>query len=195
MKDYLRSTEIIDWKNPNVLRKARSFSGESDKTMIAKRCFEWVRDKIKHSYDHQMNPVTCSASEVLKFSTGYCYAKSHLLVAFLRANDIPSGFCYQRLSRDGTGTPFALHGLVAVYIPDVGWYRVDPRGHQSGMTTEFTPPLERIAFKPNLPGEYDFKEIWPDPLERVVNALRSFNTWHSLFENLPDIEILQKEQK
>jgi len=39
-----------------------------------------------------MNPVTCKASDVLIYGTGYCYAKSHLLAALLRANAIPAGF-------------------------------------------------------------------------------------------------------
>ncbi|WP_338430147.1 transglutaminase domain-containing protein [Synechococcus elongatus] len=37
---------------------------------------------------------------MLEYRTGYCYAKSHLLVALLRACSIPAGFCYQRLSFD-----------------------------------------------------------------------------------------------
>lgn len=65
-------------------------SGHETPTAIAKACFEWVRDEIHHSYDYQMSPVTCRASDVLQHKTGYCYyAKSHLLVALLRANEIP----------------------------------------------------------------------------------------------------------
>ena len=50
---------------------------------IIQRCFEYVRDQIKHSYDYRCGPVTCIASEVLQYQTGYCYAKSHLLAAFV----------------------------------------------------------------------------------------------------------------
>jgi len=75
-----------------------------------------------------MNPVTLKASEVLENKTGFCYAKSHLLAAFLRANRIPSGLCYQRLSVYENGPPFCLHGLNAVFLPGIGWYRIDARG-------------------------------------------------------------------
>jgi transglutaminase-like putative cysteine protease len=192
MEKYLQSTEIIDWTHPEVSRLASSMTIQSkDKTEIAKRCFEYVRDKVKHSYDYQLSPVTCSASEVLAAGTGYCFAKSHLLVAILRANSIPSGFCYQRLSRDDKGPPFVLHGLVAVYLPLYDWYRIDPRGNRTDINSQFTPPYEQLAFRVRLPGEADLPEIWADPLPVVVEALRSYETWDALWENLPDIEILQ----
>jgi transglutaminase-like putative cysteine protease len=191
MRDYLQSTEVIDWRHPMVLEKAHALcAGVHDLEGKAKCCFNWVRDEIKHSYDYQLSPVTCTASEVLSAGTGYCFAKCHLLVALLRANGIPAGFCYQRLSRDDNGPPFTLHGLVAVHLPTHGWYRVDPRGNRPGIDAQFTPPVERLAFHVHLAGEADLPEIWPDPLPVVIKTLRSNYTWHELWENLPDIELL-----
>lgn len=191
MEKYLKSTDIIDWNHPAVLELARSLSARTqDINETARQCYHWVRDDIRHSYDYQMSPVTCSASEVLLFKTGYCFAKSHLLAALLRANKIPAGFCYQRLSRDDNGPPFTLHGLVAVHLPQYGWYRVDPRGNRPGLDAQFSPPVEQVAFLPRLTGEADLPEIWPDPLPVVVQALRSHKTWDELWENLPDIELL-----
>jgi transglutaminase-like putative cysteine protease len=140
---YLASSEIIDHQTPAVRQLALELAGgEHDSLVISKSCFEWVRDNIKHSSDHQLNPVTCSASEVLAAGTGYCYAKSHLLAALLRANGIAAGLCYQRLSIDGAGPPFCLHGLNAVLLPDVGWYRIDARGNRPDVQADFTPPRE-----------------------------------------------------
>src|SRR6476620_6652689 len=141
MDVFLRSTPIIDWQQSDVLRLAQSLAADSrDAREIAKRCFEWVRDEIKHSGDHKLNPVTCSASEVLAAGTGFCYAKSHLLAALLRANSIASGLCYQRLSIDGQGAPYCLHGLSAIYLDEFGWHRVDPRGNKPGISAEFSLP-------------------------------------------------------
>ncbi len=96
MNKYLESTEYIDWKTPEVLTQAQQLSkGLSDPEDVARKCFEFVRDEIKHSWDYEMNPVTCKASDVLRYGTGFCYAKSHLLAALLRANSIPAGLCYQ----------------------------------------------------------------------------------------------------
>lgn len=72
----------------------------------------------------------------------------------------------------------------------ISWYRIDPRGNRSGIDVQFTPPVERFAYCPRLPGESDLPVIWPDPLAIVVEALRSFKRWDSLFENLPDLELL-----
>ena len=49
-----------------------------DPVAVAGRCFEWVRDEIRRSGDFRLDPVTCSASQVLRHGTGFCYAKSHL---------------------------------------------------------------------------------------------------------------------
>ena len=114
MDNFLKATEVIDWNHPSVIAKVQELShGTRDTREIARRCFEWVRDHIQHSSDFKRNPVTCNASDVLREGTGYCYAKSHLLGALLRANDISAGFCYQRLSIDETGPPYSLHGLNA----------------------------------------------------------------------------------
>jgi transglutaminase-like putative cysteine protease len=170
-----------------VSSKARGFASDTkDVQEIARRCFEWVRDSIQHGSDFKRNPVTCAASEVLLAGTGYCYAKSHLLAAFLRANGIPAGFCYQRLSIDDTGAPYCLHGLNAVHLPQWEWYRIDPRGNKPGIGAQFSPPVEQLAFQLNFPEERIFPEIVPDPLPLVVSALRSHSTWDGLSKNLPD---------
>jgi transglutaminase-like putative cysteine protease len=189
MREYLESTEIVDWEHPAVGFLARQLAQDSsDSLSIAKRCFEWVRDEIAHSSDHCRNPVTCSASEVLRHGTGFCYAKSHLLAALLRANGIPAGFVYQRLSLDGSGPPFCLHGLIALHLPSFEWYRVDARGDRPGIETELRPPEERLAFQPRLPGEATFAEIWPAPLPVVIDALRGFDTYDAMLKNLPDVD-------
>lgn len=191
MHRFLRSTEIIDWQNPAVFRLARSLAvGLSDQLQIAKRCFEYVRDEIKHSLDHRLNPVTCAASQVLAHGTGFCYAKSHLLAALLRANSIPAGLCYQRLSIDESSAPFCLHGLNAVLLPEIGWYRIDPRGNKPGVNAQFNPPHEQLAFPIHANGESDLPEIWPDPLEIVVQALRRHQSFESLAQDLPDVPVI-----
>lgn len=163
-----------------------------DPIVIAKRCFEWVRDEIKHSRDYGLQPVTCSASAVLLNGSGYCYAKSHLLAALLRANGIPAGLCYQRLSRDDNGESYSLHGLNAVLLPEFGWYRVDPRGNRKGVNAQFTPPVEQLAFPISLPGEANLPEIWADPLPVVVEALRTHENADTLWEELPDVILLKQ---
>lgn len=189
MEYYLDSSEYIDWKHPLVAAKATELAEGCDSDeAVAKRCFEFVRDAIKHSWDHRLNPVTCKASEVLIHGTGYCYAKSHLLAALLRANAIPSGLCYQRLTVENDSPPYCLHGLNAVYLKQHGWYRIDARGNKSGVSADFCPPTEKLAFPVIDALERDFPQILAEPLPLVVEALTSYKTVEEVFDNLPDAE-------
>jgi transglutaminase-like putative cysteine protease len=191
MNAYLMKSDIIDFNHPEIAALATSLSAGCCTTLeTARNCFEWVRDNIRHSWDFRQNPVTWRASDVLKHKTGYCYAKSHLLAALLRANGIPAGFCYQRLSITGQGAPYCLHGLNAVFLPEHGWYRIDSRGNKEGFNAQFTPPLESLAFPAGGCLEADLPEIWPEPLELVVSVLQRYTDIHDVFDNLPDVELL-----
>ncbi len=195
IQKYLQASEIIDWQNPEILELARQLAATCQTTeATAKACFEWVRDEIQHSRDYQMNPVTCRASDVLKYRTGYCFAKSHLLAALLRANQIPAGLCYQRLTIDelleqdsNPNPPCTLHGLNAVLLPEFGWYRMDARGNKEGVNAQFSPPQEQLAFELKLPQEANFSNIFVEPLPIVVQVLQESRTWQDVLTSLPDI--------
>lgn len=194
MEEFLRSSEVIDWQHPTILGLAKEIASDHETPeAIAKACFEWVRDQLHHSYDYQMNPVTCRASDVLRYKTGYCFAKSHLLAALLRANGIPAGLCYQRLSVDDQGATYSLHGFNAVYLPGVGWYRIDPRGNRPGVDAQFIPPQEKLAFKIQFPEEADFQAILAEPLQLVVETLSAQKTWDQLLRQLPDLSLQEAE--
>ena len=188
MDIFLASSEYIDWQHPLITAKAGELAaGAGDPVEIARRCFEFVRDEIRHSWDFRQNPVTCRASDTLIHATGYCYAKSHLLAALLRANGIPAGLCYQRLSRGDSGPPYCLHGLNAVWLEGYGWYRIDARGNKPGVDAQFCPPSERLAFPVRAPDEADLPEILPEPLPEVVRVLTTCATVEEVYENLPDV--------
>lgn len=186
LQAYLQATPVIDWRQPQVLAQAQALSA-GDPVDTARRCFEWVRDQVLHSVDHQRNPVTCQASDVLQHRTGYCYAKSHLLAALLRANGIPTGFCYQRLSIHDDGEPYSLHGFNALYLESWGWVRVDARGNRAGVDARFDPPNESLAFAGALPGEVTFANVLAEPLAVVVEALKAGTSWDGMLEMLPDV--------
>ena len=191
MENYLEVSEFIDWDHADIQKLAKQLADDtSNELEITNRCFEWVRDEIKHSWDYKMNPVTCKASDVLKHGTGYCYAKSHLLAALLRANSIPAGLCYQRLSINENGAPYCLHGLNAVYLKEFGWYRIDARGNKEGVDAQFTPPYEQLAFPVQDNNERDFSEIWASPVNVVVKALTDNKTVEEVINNLPDVEVI-----
>lgn len=190
MNEYLKPGKYVDSDHPDVVKKALALSAGVDEPQeIARACFEFVRDEIRHSWDYKLNPVTCKASDVLKHGTGYCYAKSHLLAALLRANQIPAGLCYQRLTIANDAPPFCLHGLNAVFLEPFGWYRIDARGNKPGVSAQFSPPVEKLAFPLLTEGEADLPEIHAEPLQAVVDVLEQYDDYLLVSNNLPDVQL------
>ncbi len=188
MKYYLCETDIIDYTHASVQACAKALSrGLNSDEEIARACFVYVRDEIAHTGDIKSDKVTVKASEVLREKTGWCYAKSHLLAALLRANKIPTGLCYQRLHcneyKDGS---YCLHGLNAIYLKEYGWYRVDARGNKEGVDAQFNPPTEKLAFVLEE-GESTIDKIYTKPLDNVVKLLSQ--PYNKMICNFPDIEI------
>ena len=186
LKNYLSPSPIIDCDHTDIVLAAKELADTAGVHETALRCFEFVRDRIFHSYDFRMNPVTLKASEVLGHRTGYCYAKSHLLAALLRANGIPAGLCYQRLQLEEFGV-HCLHGLNAVYLPDIGWYRMDARGNKEGVDAQFSPPVEQLAYRADKKGEMTLPGIWAEPLPAILDVLSKYDNYLDVRKNLPDI--------
>ncbi|MCA9060520.1 MAG: transglutaminase family protein [Planctomycetaceae bacterium] len=185
LRRFLAADEVIDWGHPTIVELAnRLTTGLRDDEAIARHLFEWVRDQIQHSMDFGRDEITCTASDVLRLGTGFCFGKSHLLAALLRASGIPVGFCYQRLSINDKGPPCCLHGFNAVYLARYGWYRLDPRGNTATIHAAFSPPVERLAFQPALECEADLPEIHAAPLPVVISVLNSCESASEFAGNL-----------
>ena len=162
-QQFLMESATVDYTHADIRKLASALSSD-DPTVTAKRCFEWVRDHIEHSMDFHREEVTCAASDVLQQGTGLCTAKSHLLVALWRVNQIPAGFCYQRLTLDGPNPPYCTHGFTAVWLDDRGWYRCDARGNSKpGIHCEFTPGQENLAYPTIYNGERTYPDVWAEP--------------------------------
>jgi len=189
MKKYLEETDIIDFSNKNIKNLAERLSyGEKADIETAKNCFEYVRDEINHTGDYKDNITTCKASEVLEYKTGWCYAKSHLLAALLRANNIPTGFCYQRLScSEYKNDIYCLHGLNAIHLKDYGWFKIDARGNKEGVNAQYNPPKEKLAFELQE-NEFNLPEIYSEPLNVVIKTLQKYKTYNEMVNNFPDVE-------
>ncbi|MFE1790411.1 transglutaminase family protein [Streptomyces sp. NPDC059525] len=157
-----------------------------DAYSYAEAAFEFVRDTIPHSADSGDMRVPWRASDVLSTRNGICYAKSHALVALLRAQGIPAGLCYQLLG-DDDGFNLVLHGLVALRLPGrEEWSRVDPRGNKPGVDARFSLDVERLAFpvRPEL-GEIDHPGLYDAPHPATLKALQESADRPELWRNLP----------
>ena len=189
MAKYLEATPIIDYHDDAIQALAKELSKNwKNDTQIAQNCFEYVRDEIRHSGDHKDKITTSKASEVLKHKTGWCYAKAFLLAALLRANGIPTGFCYQRLScSEYKPDIYCLHGLNWIYLKEFGWYRVDARGNKDGVYAQFIPPVEKLAFVLQE-NEFDLSENLAEPLLIIVETLQKYKGYDEMICHFPDIE-------
>jgi len=190
MTKYLEATKIVDYHDSDIQALAKELAKNcKDDTQIAKNCYEYVRDEIHHSGDHKDNITTATASEVLNHKTGWCYAKAFLLAALLRANNIPAGFCYQRLScSEYKPDIYCLHGLNWIYLKEFGWYRVDARGNKEGVDAQFMPPMEQLAFELQE-NEFDLSENLTEPLPIIVETLRKYKGYDEMISHFPDINV------
>ena len=184
MQKFLKSSPVVDFGHPEVEALARDLMSEGSRDGYALRCFDCVRDNVIHSADTTSDVVSCSASEVAASRVGLCYAKSHLLVALLRAGKVPSGFSYLRVEMESGR--FCLHGLVSIWIDGSGWYRVDPRGGARGAAAKYSPPLEELVYHPQVPGERDIQGVFAEPWSNVISALKNYTSMRELMLNLPD---------
>ncbi len=186
---YLEDTITIDWQTPIVSEKARELlEGLENPEDRVRALFEFVRDEIRHSNDHDDPVATCSASSVLRERTGLCYAKSHLLAAFLRFAGFPTGFCYVRLENDQRPDAFVLHGFNAVYWnASEEWIFLDPRGNTGDIESEvrFEAPWS-LAYAPDPErGESFLPAIHRRPSKRIIDLLERAPDFEAIRRNLP----------
>jgi len=186
--DYLASTAVLDYAGTAVEKKASELcAGLTSELQIVEALYQWVRDQIPHSNDIASEVVSCSASQVLAAATGICHAKSHLLAAMLRSQNIASGICYQTLSAGEPGGRMVLHGLNAVYLTTLSrWVRLDARGNHGAINAQFNTAAEQLAYvaDPDL-GEKNYSCIFANPDPVIVELLNRHSHRTTMSTELP----------
>ncbi|TCP21510.1 transglutaminase superfamily protein [Scopulibacillus darangshiensis] len=190
-KDYLEENEVINFSHPIIKAKINElFNKDQSEIEKVKTAFEFVRDHISHSWDIQSERVTVIASDVLKYREGICYAKSNLLASLLRAEGIPTGFCYQRLMIfDTPEKGYSLHTLNGIYLKSHNrWVRLDARGNKPGVHAEFSIEVEKLAFTINEEfDEKDYPIIYTEPNRKTIAALEENSNALEMYKyDLPD---------
>jgi len=172
INDYLLSSEILDFDNKIVSKKASELSKGLNDIQKAKSLYDFVRDKIDHSSDIYNNEITFKASDVLNKGHGICFAKSHLLAALLRCEKIPAGFCYQKVF---IGSEKILHGLNGVFLNEK-WFRLDARGNVGGINANFSINEEKLAYK--IKNEFDgvdYPHVYSKPIPEIIKILKNYS--------------------
>lgn len=190
MKKYLENTYYVDYCTPSVRDLAKELKLQSaDDVSFIQLTYEYVRDKIHHSWDVRDKRVTVTASDVLREGVGICWAKANLLAALLRANEIPAGFSYQRLTLgDTVDTGYCIHALNTVYISTLGrWIRLDARGNKDGVNAQFSLDEEILAFHICSEGEVDYHDNHSEPDQGLMEVLETSSDAIDMYlHHLPD---------
>ena len=192
INDYVQNSRYVDFENDNIKALSRTlFSDCKDKLEIIETAYIFVRDHISHSWDIQSKHITVTASQALQFKEGICYSKANLLAALLRSQDIPTGFCYQRLTISDTHeNGFCIHALSAVYVAGLNkWIRLDARGNNENINAGFSLDKEILAFPVRTEyAEVDYKEIYTEPLPITMQTLENNTDCLNMYlHNLPSV--------
>ncbi len=188
LNNFLQESRYVDFSAPIIAEKARIlFSDISDAIEKARVAYEFVRDEIPHSFDCNAHIITAKASDALLHATGICHAKSNLLAALLRLQNIPSGFCFQRLTRgidDANG--YLIHAYNAVLL-DGHWVKLDARGNTNGKNAQFSLAEPQLAFPCRQQyQEYFLPGIYANPHAATMTVLERAKNLQDVLENLPD---------
>lgn len=187
LNEYLLELNEVNYSHPRIQEKVNELflpsQTEIEKVKIA---FEFVRDKISHSWDIQGKRVTCKASDVLAYKEGICYAKSNLLAALLRSQAIPTGFGYQRLMLfDTPEKGYCIHALNVVFFKSINkWIRLDARGNKEGVDAQFSINEEKLAFPIDKGSrEKNYPIIYVKPHLKTINVLEAHTDVLEMYKN------------
>lgn len=114
MNNYIKETKILDFSDASIkeLVEQRQWK-RLDTIARIKAIYNFVRDEIKFGYNISDD---IPASEILKDGYGQCNTKATLLMALLRATEIPNrihGFTIDKALQKG-----AITGI---------WYKLSPK--------------------------------------------------------------------
>ena len=190
---FLAENQYIDFSARMIQDKVKNlFRGMDRDVEKAKIAYEYVRDEIPHTFDTPSDRITAKASDVLLYHTGICHAKANLLAALLRAQNIPTGFCFQHLTlSDDDSLGYCIHCYNAIWI-DHHWIKVDARGNTNGKNAQFSLAEPQLAFENRSQyDEYSFAGIYAKPHLDTMRMLEKANSLEDVMDNIPDY-VLEK---
>lgn len=134
IKSFLQETKFCDFSNPKIQELAKEIAKNCrNDREIAIAAFYWVRDNILY----RVGLWRKKASETLKEKKGTCTNKANLLVAILRALNIPASYGVMKVDGQRYMGPVeipmlakfvskvSVHGYALVYL-DGKWVKCDP---------------------------------------------------------------------
>ena len=186
---FLAADPYVDFHDPGIRACAASlFRPEMDPTEKARVAYEFVRDQIPHSFDCNATVITARASQVLKYKTGICHAKANLLAALLRSQEIPTGFCFARITLvEDDSLGYCVHAFNAVWLKG-RWVKLDARGNKAGINAQFSLEEPVLAYLPRPSyDEHFFPGIYAHPHAPTMAMLEQAKSLQDIMDNIPDM--------
>ena len=162
---YLKPTYFIDSNSPAIIAYANTTCrGKGTDIDRAIALYYGVRDDIRYDpYSVEDKREAVRASSVLKRKAGFCVAKTILLTAVLRSQNIPArlGFAdvknhlfTQRLKSLMETDLFVYHGYIEVFL-QAKWVKATPAFNLSLCQNFNVKPLEFDGIHDSLFHEFD----------------------------------------
>jgi transglutaminase-like putative cysteine protease len=140
MQEYLKATDLIDADHPAIKSYAeRMTNGARIDMQKAVRIYYTVRDGWKYNpYNINMSADAMRASSILAREEGHCLDKAILMIALLRAVDVPARLrlakvrnhiAAERLVEFFGTDELTPHGYVEVWLND-RWVKATPSFNQ-----------------------------------------------------------------
>lgn len=140
VREFTRPTRYIDSDSPEVqdfvAAALADLPPDADKTQVAIRLFEAVRDGLRYDpYSFALDEGSYRASAIAGTSSAFCVPKAILLTACLRAAGIPAAAGFADVKnhlntprlREVMGTDlFIYHGYVKLWFEDGRSFKVTP---------------------------------------------------------------------
>ena len=183
---YLEPTYFVDSTQPDIVRFVKNTIGnEIDKTKNAIKLYNAVRDGWRYNpYNIDLKHTALKASSLFnrENKSGYCIEKACLLVACLRAANIPARFCFfdvknhigvEKLVELLKTDVLVFHACVDIYLND-NWIKATPAFYEALCKYLGVEPLEFDGVTDSVFQQYD------DKGEVFMEYLKEYGTFHDI---------------
>ncbi len=183
---YLRPTYFVDSEQPDIQRFVKNTIGnEIDKTKNAIKLYYAVRDGWRYNpYNIDLNHVAMKASSLFnrENKSGNCIEKACLLIACLRAANIPSRFCFfdvknhigvDKLIELLNSDVLAFHACSEIYL-NGNWVKATPAFNLELCDHLEVMPMEFDGVNDSIFQQYDKKG------SLFMEYLKEYGSFHDL---------------
>lgn len=195
LNEFLTENEFIDFSHPKIQEVVKEIKDKApnNELELTKIAYHFVQDKVSHVMDiaktdpkiWQAKP-NLKASDVLQNDNAFCYGKSNLLTAILRALGIPCGFSDQLLMLDEElSNRKIIHTVNSVYLKSLKkWIRLDTRGNGLG---SFSTEEEKLAYEAREEfGEISNLATYSNPTNQIISLYNISANNEELLNNIFD---------